>query len=1164
MTKINKLVMHGFKSFARRTELVFGDDFNCILGPNGSGKSNVLDALCFVLGRMSAKAMRVEKASNLIYNGGKSKKAMKQAEVSIFFDNEKKTFPTEDPYVKITRVIKQTGQSVYKINDQKRTRQQIVDLMAVAKIDPEGYNIVLQGDIVRFTEMHPIDRRLLIEEVAGISVYEEKKQKALRELEKVDAKLKEAEVILAERNRYLKELKNDRDQALKFKELEVKVKENKASLVFMKMEKTEATKLELDKKINIHKTKLDGLNNEINNIKKLIEDKKATISQLNKEIEEKGERGQSNIQREIEDLKVNIATNKTRIDTLRGEIEKIELRKEQLKKDLLDIDVQIENLNSEKQEREKKKNSIKEQIEQTSKKIERFKQENEIENATEIEKQIEEIEKQAEIKQKEIEELRKQQQDLLRRKDGLEFQINSVDEKISKVLQVEKDNKDQIESLKTKKQEFKNAIIELNKRLNEDSSLAQQVASKKEKMSNAQEELAKLRARDSAIREHILGDVAVKKILEEKERIKGIYGTIAELGDVETKYSLALEVAAGPRLKSIVVEDDKIASQCIKFLKKNRLGTATFLPLNKIKEKHTEEDIKEFLKSPGVHGLAIELVAFDNKFQKVFSYVFGNTLVVEDIDTARKIGIGTARMATLDGDLTEISGAMQGGYRQKQRYGFNEKELQRDLKEYEELLVNLETALSTLEKRRNENEEEIVKLREKKANLEGDIIKEEKSLHLDSTDLEADKKLKLELKRKAEEADKEINKTESRIGEANKLLAEMKIRKQQMRSKISELRNPELIAEFNAFEEKRRELKEETVHLEADVRSINIQINDMKLPEKEQINNILKQQAKDAEIFAKEITKLSERNDKEIVLLQEKEEKSKEFYIKFRQLFTQRDKIGDEVQLEEKKIEDLREKSKNVEIEMNGVSLENAEIRAKLAGLQEEFKQYEGVKVSKERSEEELKSEIDKFERIVIEMGNVNMRALEVYEEIEKEYQSLLNKKETLGIERQDVMDMMNEIEGKKKELFMRTFSYLNENFRRIFAAINPKERDASLVLENLDNPFEAGLDIKVKITGKKYLDIRSLSGGEKTLTALAFIFAIQEYEPHSFYILDEVDAALDKHNSEKLSKLIRGYVKNAQYIIISHNDAIISEADSLYGVSMNEHGITNVTSLKV
>ena len=218
MTKINKLVLHGFKSFARRTELTFGDNFNCVLGPNGSGKSNILDALCFVLGRMSAKAMRVQKASNLIYNGGKSKKAMKQAEVSIFFDNEDKIFPTEDPYVKVTRIIKQTGQSIYKINDQKRTRQQILELMSYGKIDPEGYNIVLQGDIVRFTDMRAEDRRLLIEDLSGISIYEDKKQKALKELDKVDDKLKEASVILAERNRYLKELRKDRDSALKFKE----------------------------------------------------------------------------------------------------------------------------------------------------------------------------------------------------------------------------------------------------------------------------------------------------------------------------------------------------------------------------------------------------------------------------------------------------------------------------------------------------------------------------------------------------------------------------------------------------------------------------------------------------------------------------------------------------------------------------------------------------------------------------------------------------------------------------------------------------------------------------------------------------------------------------------------------------------------------------------
>ena len=185
--------MQGFKSFAKRTELVFGDNFNCVLGPNGSGKSNILDALCFVLGRLGSKSLRAEKSANLIYNGGKSKKPMLQGEVSIFFDNEDKTFPTEDPYVKVTRIIKKDGQSVYKINDEKRTRQQIIDLLSIARIDPDGFNIILQGDIVRFTEMHGNDRREIIEGIAGISVYEDKKHKALRELEKVDERLRRSD-----------------------------------------------------------------------------------------------------------------------------------------------------------------------------------------------------------------------------------------------------------------------------------------------------------------------------------------------------------------------------------------------------------------------------------------------------------------------------------------------------------------------------------------------------------------------------------------------------------------------------------------------------------------------------------------------------------------------------------------------------------------------------------------------------------------------------------------------------------------------------------------------------------------------------------------------------------------------------------------------------------
>ena len=226
---INRMVMKGFKSFDNRVELVFGPNYNVILGPNGAGKSNISDALCFVLGKGSAKGMRAEKAANLIYNGGKLKNPAKQGEVHIYFNNEQKKFPSEDPEIKISRIIRQNGQSIYKINDKTRTRQQILDLLGIANIDPDGYNIILQGDVIHFVEMSHVERRGVIEEIAGIGMYEEKKNKALNELTKVDQKLNEADIILSERKTYLRELKKDRDTALKYKELDDQIKSNKAT-----------------------------------------------------------------------------------------------------------------------------------------------------------------------------------------------------------------------------------------------------------------------------------------------------------------------------------------------------------------------------------------------------------------------------------------------------------------------------------------------------------------------------------------------------------------------------------------------------------------------------------------------------------------------------------------------------------------------------------------------------------------------------------------------------------------------------------------------------------------------------------------------------------------------------------------------------------------------
>jgi len=373
-----------------------------------------------------------------------------------------------------------------------------------------------------------------------------------------------------------------------------------------------------------------------------------------------------------------------------------------------------------------------------------------------------------------------------------------------------------------------------------------------------------------------------------------------------------------------------------------------------------------------------------------------------------------------------------------------------------------------------------------------------------------------------------------------------------------------LLAELNTFEQKFKELTEDIIKLSSEIKNIDAQIINIFLPEKDKTEKILKGMDKDEDGFNFELIRLQESVSQKESLLKEKEKLAQEFYTKFKSLFTKQGKINEEVQKNELAVDKIIEESRQVEIKVNFHSLKNAEASANLAALNQDFAQYEGVKLDLEKTEEHLKSEISKFERMMLDIGSVNMRALEVYDEAEKQYNEFLQKKGTLGKEKEDVLMMMNEIEGKKKELFMKTFEVVNNNFRNFFTMLTTKGADATLVIENEENPFEGGVRVNVKISGSKFLDIRGLSGGEKTMTALAFIFAIQENEPASFYVLDEVDAALDKHNSERLAKLIRKYSDKAQYIMISHNDNVISTADILYGVSMNEDGISQVVSLKI
>jgi len=1161
-TRINKLVMDGFKSFGRRTELLFEDGFNVILGPNGSGKSNVLDALCFVLGKSSSKSLRAEKSANLIYNGGKTKKPAKSAEVSISFDNSKRVFPVEEDVVKVSRIVKPSGVSRYKINSKTHTRQEVVDLLGMAKINPDGYNIILQGDIVRLVEMSPVERRQIIEEIAGISVYEEKKNKALKELDKVEQKLSEAGIILKERQSHLKELKKDRDQALKYRELSNKIKQNKASYLKKKMDKKESELKELEKRSGFRKKKLDSLQSQVKELRDKIAEKKKLVKDISMQIEERGGREQAGLQKEIEKLRIDIATLKTKSASHKNEVARISQRKEQLRSNLHELEKKTAFISEQRKELNEKKSFFDSNIRELDDKIALFKKKHKLDDSAGIEKNIEKIDKDAEKKQAVIQSLREKQQSLLREKDRNEFQVQAVDDQIKKVHELEKEHKAEIEVLKKKKSQFKKLVLELNDLLNKDSDNAVKLAGLKKDMQSDKEKLEKLKIKNAGIKESLSANIAVKKVLENRGRLGQIFGTVAELGTAKDKFSLALEIAASQKINSVVVEDDKVAAECINFLKKNRVGHAAFLPLNKIKPVCVNAGVKGLLNKQGVLGLAVDLIDFDPKFKNVFSYVFGSTLVVNSIDTARKLGIGKARMVSLDGDLAEVSGAMIGGFRHKTRGRFKQKDLTEDIKKLDNSIRSADKEIVGLAKLRNSNDLKISKLRELKANLEGEIIKTEKGLHLDSADLEASQQYKEELKEKINLVDGQIKKVETRIADETQALTQLKIEKQSLRNQISELRNPRLIAELNSFEQKKKEFSEEVIKVDAELKNLDLQEKDMVGRDRENTVKVLKESEKEEKSFNDEIKKFGSDIAKFSSVLKKKEKEQEVLYSQFKGLFAKRNKAGDEINSLESRILGVEENARKVELSVNTLSIEEARVKAEFAGMEAEFAQYEGVDLVK-KPEDQLKKEISEFERMMSNIGSVNMRALEIYETVEKEFNVLLEKKEMLIGEKQDVVKLMDEIESNKKDLFLNALKVVDNNFNDIFTALSPKGQ-AYLELENPDQPFEEGLRIKVKLTGNKFMDIRGLSGGEKTLTALAFLFAIQEHEPASFYVLDEVDAALDKTNSEKLAKLIRDYCNKAQYVVISHNDAVISEGDVLYGVSMKpETGLSAVVSLK-
>jgi len=1119
--------------------------------------SNIVDAICFVLGKSSARGLRAEKSANLIYNGGKNGKPAPEAEVSITFDNSKKVFPIEGKEVKVTRIVKQTGNSTYKINEKVMTRQQVIDVLGAAKIDPDGHNIVLQGDIVHFMDMKPVERREVIEDISGISIFEEKKDQAMNDLNKVQERLNEAEIILTEREKTLKDLKKDRDQALEYKELEKNIERNKATKISLILKQKEEELEKQENRFKDYEKDIQKLQEEIGSLKEEVQIKKKEIEAINVELTEKGDKKQRELGKEIEDLKTKVIKDSSRRDVCDNELKKLKDRKISLEGSIKEYEKKVVDLRAKQSKLGRDNEELKKKEEELLKKIEFFKKKHGITNHDEISKLIEQLDDKIEAKQKELLGFEENRQNELRKKDRFEYEIKSLDERITKIKGLKKEDEEKLLKLKNNREEFKQVMKKLSDALNSSSVYASQLSTTRSNLMDAQEEYAKLRTKNIGIKEFSSGDVAIKRIIE--QNMPGVYGTVSDLGQVPGKYSMAMEVAAGGRLKSIVVSTDVVAAKCIQFLKENKLGVVTFLPLNKLQERNISEDEKKLAKAEGVHGLAMDLVKYESKFSSVFKYVLGGTLVVNDLNAARRIGIGRARMVSLTGDLIEVSGAMIGGFRRESGLGFQQKEVSEGLEKTEAEIGKMSEMINHIEKKKMDNDEEIVYCRERKAVLEAEIKVAEVTIGTeDFKEIEAKRK---ELLLQVKEIDTKAKAVIDDVVRNEKELDKLKQQRQEQIETITRSGSSEMSKELEAFELQRQNYREGKIKNESEDNSINNQV-ELYNSEKEKVLSILKSLDKENESFGKELKELSEELKANNDILKIKEKTQREFYAEYKEMFNKRTKLEEFIQKKDLIFIRNEERIRGIENSRNEVSIKKAILGGEAEGLRKEFEMYKDVQLRRGIALEELNAEIKNFENHLRNLGNVNLRALEIYEKVDEEYKNLVDKFEKLKFEKDDVLKMMFEIESKKQETFMKTFKLLERNFREIFSSLSTKG-DAELVLENPENVFEGGVDIRVKIVGSKYLDIKSLSGGEKTLTALSFIFAIQEFEPSWFYLMDEVDAALDKKNSELLSKLIAKYSNGAQYIVISHNDAIISEASTIYGVTMQE-GISKVVSLKV
>ncbi|MEI5906144.1 chromosome segregation protein SMC [Bacillus spongiae] len=1177
---LKRLDVVGFKSFAERIAVEFVPGVTAVVGPNGSGKSNITDAIRWVLGEQSAKSLRGGKMEDIIFAGSDSRKSLNFAEVTLTLDNEDEFLPIDYNEISITRRVFRTGESEYLINKQTCRLKDIVDLFMDSGLGREAFSIISQGKVEEILNSKAEGRRAIFEEAAGVLKYKHRKKKA-------ETKLGETQENLNRVNDILHEL-----------ESQVEPLRIQASIAKDFLDKKDELKA-FEVAVTVHE--IEDLHKQWESSKQTLEEQRERELQLTTILNEKDSELVKKkdqmvaLDESINDLQNVLLTVSEDLEKLEGRKEVLKERKKNASQNKIQLEESIKELLDKEQSLYKQKEEVEKEYATLSSTVEELKRK--VQQAqSELIKLNENIDEKIEdLKTEYFEKINEQ----ANARNEKQYLTQQVEQQASRTSRLELENEKYVterEAIEEKKELLLNELKDIQQSLDDQVTLYrnEQIGLEQTKKKYQKQETALYQAyqflQQAKSRKEMLEEMeegfagfyqGVKEVLKAREtKLQGVHGAVAELIHVEKAYEKAMETALGAAMQHIVVDDEKNARKAISYLKQHQFGRATFLPLTTIKGKTIPDALFRSISSHSSFvGLGAQLLQYDKDYENVIASLLGNVVITKDLKGANEIAKQTSyryRMVTLEGDVVNPGGSMTGGaLKQKTNSLLSRKGELDDIKEkllkmeaqsslLENNLRKLKSSIELQEKKiedaRRKGEQNRLKEQEVKAQLrELEIAQQNMNERLAIYDLEMNDfhSAQEKMNKRKEVLDAMIESIGHDLLELNKNIEELTKRKADQTFSKDELSKQlsDLKAELAVKGEKLSNTSKQKVFLDEEMnitQNKKIRIEEDYEWLKEEINSNfsgeeqLEQNAEETRGQKEDTTSLISERRKERMeisqIIEDKEIEQKELQRQYR---------GITVFLKD---EEVRMNRLDVELD-NRLNYLREEYLLSYEAAKEEFPLMLNI--------EEAKKKLKLIKLAIEELGTVNIGAIDEYERISERYEFLIEQKNDLQEAKDTLFIVIDEMDEEMKKRFEHTFISIREHFETVFQSLFGGGR-ADLVLTMPDDLLQTGVEIVAQPPGKKLQNLGLLSGGERALTAIALLFSILKVRPVPFCILDEVEAALDEANVQRFSSYLRNFSQDSQFIVITHRKGTMEEADVLYGVTMQESGVSKLVSVKL